>query len=135
MLTVACLYGKTNGKARFAQRERHCARDKVNHERGRRLMQTDLDTTACAVISFPDSLCGDSPETGPARFTPPVPVACPLADFARRVRACDTSRRLDMLHTLMLRSVPVGQRAGYIALLNQRDEELSFQDPGHMWQA
>lgn len=91
-------------------------------------MQTDLDTKAYAVISFPDSLCGVSPETGPAQFTPPAPVTCPLADFARRVRACDTSRRLDMLHSLMLRSVPVGQRADYIALLNQRDEELSFQD-------
>ncbi|EBW2650668.1 hypothetical protein DEI20_23935 [Salmonella enterica subsp. enterica serovar Newport] len=57
-----------------------------------------------------------------------------LADFARRVRACETYRRLDMLHTLLLRTVPVGRRADYIALLNQRDEELSFQETGMAWQ-
>ncbi|MCO5784600.1 hypothetical protein [Citrobacter meridianamericanus] len=70
------------------------------------------------------------------RFTAvPVLTALPLADFARRVRSCDSPRRLDMLHTLMLRSVPVGQRAGYIALLNQRDEELSWQNSGTAWEA
>ncbi|MEP8704736.1 hypothetical protein [Enterobacter roggenkampii] len=46
--------------------------------------------------------------------------------FARRVQACETPLSLDMLHTLMLRRVPVRQRADFIALLNQREEELSF---------
>ncbi|MEJ3967859.1 hypothetical protein [Citrobacter braakii] len=57
-----------------------------------------------------------------------------LADFARRVRACETYRRLDMLHTLLLRTVPVGKRADYIELLNQRDEELSHRETDMAWQ-
>ncbi|HGY4723567.1 TPA: hypothetical protein ACNV1G_004826 [Citrobacter amalonaticus] len=55
-----------------------------------------------------------------------APVADPLIDFAQRVRACDTAQRLELLHTRMLRKVPVRQRADYIALLDRRDEELSF---------
>lgn len=67
---------------------------------------------------------GTTPSDGyPAAITQD---AGPLADFARRVRACGTTRRLDILHTRMLRTVPVSQRADYIALLNQRYEELSF---------
>lgn len=54
-------------------------------------------------------------------------------DFTRRVRACESSLRLDMLHILMMRRVPVGQRADYIALLNQRDEEISFLDSGTVY--
>ncbi|EBW2650708.1 hypothetical protein DEI20_24160 [Salmonella enterica subsp. enterica serovar Newport] len=74
---------------------------------------------------FPDTRSGDGGEESSAGFT--VPEAWSLSDFARRVRACETPWRLELLHTLMRRTVPVGQRAGYIALLNQRDEELSFQ--------
>ncbi|EKC6260430.1 hypothetical protein OP391_000947 [Escherichia coli] len=73
---------------------------------------------------------GAIPSTGEAFPAVLELSAFPLADFARRVRACDTPRRLDMLHTLMLRAVPVAQRVGYIALLNQRDEELSLQTSG-----
>lgn len=69
-------------------------------------------------------------EAGDALTALPALTAFSLADFERRVRACETPRRLDMLHTRMLRTVPVRQRASYIALLNQRDEELSFRGFG-----
>ncbi|STB67920.1 Uncharacterised protein [Citrobacter freundii] len=82
----------------------------------------------CVEWSTPQGGCGPGACADDCAVSAPESAshACPLADFARRVRACETQRRLDMLHTLMLRTVPVRLRADYIALLNQRDEELSF---------
>ncbi|EAY8717979.1 TPA_asm: hypothetical protein G4G51_004579 [Salmonella enterica subsp. enterica serovar Dublin] len=79
-------------------------------------MSADDDKSECGQFSSPASIQGML-----------------LADFARRVRACKTYRRLDMLHTLLLRTVPVSKRADYIALLNQRDEELSFEETDMEW--
>lgn len=91
-------------------------------------MTTDHDKAECGEFSSHENVSGTGTdaEGWAAAVSAPVPAVCPLADFARRVRACGTHWRLEMLHSLMLRTVPVGQRAEYIALLNQRDEELSF---------
>lgn len=91
-------------------------------------MQTEQNNAEGGIFLFPDNRPVEGHEETVEGLAVPEPVACPLADFARRVRACETPWRLDLLHTLMLRTVPVGRRAEYIALLNQRDEELSFQN-------
>ncbi|EBP9815855.1 hypothetical protein QO588_002548 [Salmonella enterica] len=97
-------------------------------------MNTDHDKAEFGGVLPPGHIPAEQkPEAGDIFTTVPALAAFPLADFARRVRACGTPGRLDMLHTLMLRAVPVGQRAEYIALLNQRDEELSWQATGAAW--
>ena len=98
-------------------------------------MNASNDQEECGQFSPVDNTAGHETEEDErsGSFSQPAREMS-LADFARRVRACETYRRLDMLHTLLLRTVPVAKRADYIALLNQRDEELSFQEAGMTWQ-
>lgn len=60
--------------------------------------------------------------------SPDAHSVCTLADFERRVIACETPGQLDLLHSLMLRKIPVSERPPFVALLNQRDEALFLQD-------
>ncbi|EEF4509060.1 hypothetical protein FWL67_19160 [Salmonella enterica] len=97
-------------------------------------MSAGHDKEECGISSPSEDIYAQ--ETGEAQRDNSAQVRVPcnsLADFARRVRACDTRWRLEMLHSLMLRTVPVGQRAEYVALLNQRDEELLFKHTEAEW--
>lgn len=92
-------------------------------------MQADGDKALHDVLLPHVTLCAGGEGEADVFSTEDIPVAGSLADFARRVRMCESARVLEMLHSMMLRTVPVRQRADYIALLNQRDEEMSFQNP------
>lgn len=97
-------------------------------------MSTDHDKAECGQFSPREDITGQGTEADKRGISvPECSRDMSLADFARRVRACETYWRLDMLHTLLLRTVPVGKRADYIALLNQREEVLSYQDTEMAW--
>ena len=80
-------------------------------------MMTNHDEEVCGGYTPPKEVSGPETCTDDRAVSAPEPAlqACQLADFARRVRACETSGRLDMLHSLMLRTVPVRHRADYIS--------------------
>lgn len=92
-------------------------------------MQSDEDSAGDGALQAPARALTE----GADGVVEAIPAPGSLADFSRRVRACETTRMLEMLHSMMRRTVPVGQRADYIALLNQRDEEISREESGAAW--
>ncbi|EOG2100003.1 hypothetical protein ACK5I8_003175 [Salmonella enterica] len=98
-------------------------------------MNASIDQAECGPYFPPGNTAGPGTEADEKGISGPEYARdMSLADFARRVRACETYQRLDMLHTLLLRTVPVAKRTDYIALLNQRDEELSHREMELVWQ-